>query len=185
MKRIISGCVALVLGVLLCACGSPVYSEPETTEGVPEYGYASMDEAIEAYMQMRISVVPLDHIRRMSPERVWNDPETIQQAWGGSIEEGYAAYKEGVQNELDYYKEKYGDDSRITWEVTNVEDFTEGGPYTEEDNQGTQDQYGVDAKDVKYYSVKMTKTIKGSKGEWIDTECYCYPIKALDTWYVY
>lgn len=185
MKRIISGCVALVLGVLLCACGSPVYSEPETTEDVPEHGYGSMDEAIEAYMQMRISVVSLDHIKRMYPERVWNDPEIVQQVFNGSIEESYVAYKEGMGETLDYYKEEYGEDYRITWEVTEVEDFTEDGPYTEEENQGIQDQFGVDAEAVRFYNVTITVTIKGSKGEDINPYGECTVINALDTWYVY
>lgn len=161
-----------------------VRREEETTGAAKEnpermytHGYESMELAVEAYMQMMTGVVSQEQIKRMFPERIWNDSEIVDDNY-------YAQYKEGIEEALAGYREEFGEDYRITWKISSVEMISENETYTEEENQNIREWAGADGKDVKSYYVTLSVQIKGNKGE-LTTSADCYPVKILEKWYVY
>ena len=182
MKRIISGCVALVLGVLLCACGSPVYSEPETTEDVPEHGFASAEELLLAVNESKVRKASKEEYRRYYTEGAWNDDEIR-----AILDENYSEYIAGIDERISDVQSEYGTIYDLICEVTFYEDLTDsttGESVTQEENEYYKRIFGVDADKVKTYDLWYTLTVKGSKGEFVFEEIES--AREIDgRWYAY
>lgn len=172
MKKLLALLLALVMILSLCACGDSSKDDDDEEEKPRTYKDA-IDDYVEACYKGKTG-----KIKSLAPKEYWDWRE---EEYGETAQEVTQEYAETFERREESWREYYGDDYKVSYEVVDKEKLDEDTLELFAD--ALEDEYDIEFSVTEGYEVELEMTIEGSEDEDSD-EATFYVLKIDGDWYV-
>lgn len=154
---------------------------PSTPAAKDPNGFNTPEELVFSYIRTKTSIISKEEYRKHYTEVSW--PHILREK-NKTFEELYQNYVTTMQPQVETFRDLYGTDYAVGFNITSITNKTEPIENNEENNKAALEYFGVNCNEIENYEITFSMTISGSLSEKTVSQMLIVR-KIADKWYSY